>query len=132
MNSLNSILIEGTLVGKPIETFNPHGVAIVSFTIASDRFFKGKGSTLEKEVSNFEIEATGRLGETCLLDLDKDRGVRIVGRLHQYRWSDSDGSEPVYHSRIVVIAEHVEFKPMLKGEGDESKPELEPETWTVY
>jgi len=41
--------------------------------------------------------------------------VRVVGRLKQDRWSDPDGKP---HSRVLVIAEHVEFKPQIKKDGD--------------
>jgi single-strand DNA-binding protein len=43
--------------------------------------------------------------------LKKGRGVRVVGRLKQDRWTDPDGKP---HSRVEIIAEHVEFKPQLK------------------
>ncbi|HVP17640.1 MAG TPA: hypothetical protein VMU36_01500 [Spirochaetia bacterium] len=39
----------------------------------------------------------------------------MVGRLKQDRWTDSDGKP---RSRIIVIAEHVEFKPQIKKDGE--------------
>jgi single-strand DNA-binding protein len=39
--------------------------------------------------------------------LQKGRGVRVVGRLRQERWTDKDGGN---RERILVVAEHVEFK----------------------
>jgi len=43
--------------------------------------------------------------------LKKGRGVRVVGRLKQDRWTDADGKP---HSRIFIVAEHVEFRPQFK------------------
>jgi single-strand DNA-binding protein len=37
----------------------------------------------------------------------------VVGRLKQDRWSSSDGKP---HSRIAIVAEHVEFRPEFKRE----------------
>jgi single-strand DNA-binding protein len=47
--------------------------------------------------------------------LKKGRGVRVVGRLKQDRWTDPDGKP---HSRVEIIAEHVEFKPQKKTDAD--------------
>jgi single-strand DNA-binding protein len=41
----------------------------------------------------------------------KGRGVRVVGRLKQSRWTDTDGKTK---SRVSIVAEHVEFRPDLK------------------
>jgi single-strand DNA-binding protein len=50
----------------------------------------------------------GKLAESCSNIGRKGRGVRIVGRLKQDRWTDTESKN---HSRISVVAEHVEFKP---------------------
>ena len=39
----------------------------------------------------------------------------MVGRLKQDRWTDPDGKP---HSRVEIVAEHVEFKPQKKADGD--------------
>jgi len=47
-----------------------------------------------------------RLAEVCAEYLKKGRGVRVVGRLKQDKWTDADGKP---HSRVHIVAEHVEF-----------------------
>jgi single-strand DNA-binding protein len=42
----------------------------------------------------------------------KGRSVRVVGRLKQERWNDTDGKA---RAKIAIIAEHVEFRPEVKG-----------------
>ena len=49
--------------------------------------------------------------EETLKELQKGRGVRVVGYLKQSRWTDSNGKN---NSSISVVCEHIEFKPMLK------------------
>jgi single-strand DNA-binding protein len=39
--------------------------------------------------------------------------VRVTGRLKQDRWNSTDGKQ---HSKISIVAEHVEFKPEFKKE----------------
>ena len=43
----------------------------------------------------------------------KGRGIRVVGRLKQGRWTDTSGKN---HSKIAIIAEHLEFKPVFQKE----------------
>jgi len=123
MNSLNSILLEGNLTRDPESRTIASGGQVCNFTIASNRFYR-QNETLEKETGFFDIEAWARLGQTCAETLRKGRGVRVVGRLRQDRWNDQTGKS---HSRVKIVAEHVEFKPMFKpAEGADSKPEEEP------
>ena len=108
MNSLNSILLEGNLVRDPEQKTLPSGSAVCEFAVASDRFYK-QNDALEKEVSYFDVEAWSRLGAACSQNLKKGRGVRVVGRLKQDRWTDPEGKQ---RSKVIIVAEHVEFKPM--------------------
>jgi single-strand DNA-binding protein len=68
---------------------------------------------LEKEVSFFDVETWGSLGETCNRLGRKGRGVRLTGRLKQERWDAKDGTR---RSKVVVVADHVEWRPEKKGE----------------
>ncbi len=108
MNSLNSILLEGNLARDPESKTLSTGTQVCNFTIASDRFYRQNEST-EKEVSYFDVEAWAKLGLACSQNLKKGRGVRVVGRLKQDRWTDGEGK---MRSRVMIVAEHVEFKPM--------------------
>ena len=108
MNSLNSILLEGNLVKDPESKNLATGTQVCNFSVASDRFYRQNDGT-EKEVSYFDVEAWARLGLACSQNLKKGRGVRVVGRLKQDRWTDPEGKA---RSRVVIVAEHVEFKPV--------------------
>ena len=116
MNSLNSILIEGNLTRDPVVGETPKGTTVCNFRVASNRFYKQNEET-QKEVSYFDVETWSRLADRCGEYLEKGRGVRVVGRLREDRWSDGEGSPK---SRIKIVAEHVEFKPRFrKTEGDD-------------
>jgi single-strand DNA-binding protein len=107
MNNLNSILIEGNMIRDPLFRQNSHGTWITTFTLASSRYFKN-GGEIEKEVCFFDVESVGKLAESCARMGRKGRGLRAVGRLRQDRRDGTDGKP---RSRIIISAEHVEFRP---------------------
>jgi len=111
MNNLNSTLIEGNLVRDPEFKTTAKGTAICTFSIASNRWFKAN-DVMEKEVSYFDIETWAKLAESCNKIGKKGRGCRVVGRLKQDRWTGEDGKQ---RSRVVIVAEHVEFRPEYKN-----------------
>jgi single-strand DNA-binding protein len=126
LNNLNSVLIEGNLVRDPELKYTPKGAAVCDFVLASNRYFKQDEET-QKEVSFFEVTTWSRLAEVCGEYLKKGRGVRVVGRLKQDRWSSPEGQP---RSKVSIVAEHVEFKPQLKkqdgnGKDDESGAEAD-------
>ncbi len=118
MNSLNQIILEGNVVRQPETKGTASGFTVCSFPIAVNRKIKAQDGQFQDEVSYFDIDTFGQLAETCSKWAPKGRGVRVVGRLKQNRWKDEEGKS---HSRIKIIAEHVEFKSFNK------KPENAPE-----
>lgn len=118
MNHLNSILVEGNLVRDPNSRATPSGNQVCDFTLATNRSYKIADQKYENEVSYFDIEAWARLAAACAQNLKKGRGVRVVGRLKQDRWTDPEGKT---HARVKIVAEHVEFKPMGKPDHEEPK-----------
>ena len=109
MNNLNSVLIEGTINGKP-EIKTKDGIMTCVFYAASNRI----GNRFEKETSFFKVETTGKLAEIMMAKGHDGRGIRIVGRLKQNWWKDDDKE---LQSEIVIIPEHVEFTPEFKNKG---------------
>jgi single-strand DNA-binding protein len=111
MNSLNSILIEGNLVSDPEFFTTTSGTPVCNFALASNRFYR-KGSETVREVSSFNAEAWGKLAESVKNLGCKGRGLRIVGRLKQEQWEDNAGKR---QSRVVIVSEHVEFRPVYRN-----------------
>jgi single-strand DNA-binding protein len=107
MNNLNQILLEGNLVKNPELKHTPKGTALCTFSVASNRFYK-QDDDFQKEVSFFDVTAWTKLAEDCAGELKKGRGVRVIGRLKQDRWQDTEGKQ---RSKIYIVADHVIFKP---------------------
>jgi len=114
VNNLNSVLIEGNLTRDPELSYTGKGTAVAKLSVANNRYFKQEDE-LQKETSFFDVTVWGRQAEVCEQYLKKGRGVRVVGRLKQDRWQDPEGNP---HSRVEIVAEHVEFRPERKnGDG---------------
>jgi len=122
MNNLNQILLEGNLTRDPEFKTTANGTSLCTFSIATNRYGKKKDDgTYEQEVSFFDITAWAALAETCSKQLHKGRGVRVIGRLKQDRWTDPETQQQ--RSKVHVIAEHVVFKPEAAKKASEPKTE---------
>lgn len=108
MNQLNSLIIEGNAVRKADFSEPKTGFYVCRFPVAVNRWYKNKNNEGVSEVSFFDVEAYGKVAETCNKKIDRGTGLRIVGRLKQDRWKDKDGKT---QSKCYVIAEHIEYKP---------------------
>jgi single-strand DNA-binding protein len=109
MNNLNSIVLEGELIKNPDCRTDKKGNPVCRFTLSSSRFFKLENG-IEKETGYFDIEASGKLALHCKQNGHQGRGLRVVGRLKQEHSRNAEGN-PL--ARIIIVAEHVEFRPTM-------------------
>lgn len=107
LSNLNSIILEGNLTKDPEFKRLNNNVELTTFSVAVNHYYK-KDDQIENDVSYFQIETWSRLAVSCIENLQKGRGVRVVGRLRQNRWVDATGKN---QSKVLIVAEHVEFKP---------------------
>lgn len=102
-NDLNSVLLEGHLTGEPVTSEHTNGVDICSFEISTIRMYK-VDEEVYKETTYISVVTYSTLAENCNKHLHEGRGVRVVGRI---KLQEIDGD-----NKLVIIAEHVEFKPV--------------------
>ena len=117
MNNLNSIILEGNLVRDALVTEPAPGFKKCAFSIGVNRFFKNRKNEDVNEASFFDVEAYGKMAEYCGEKAKKGRGIRVVGRLKQDTWKDDSGKSS---SRVYVVAEHIEYKPLKKTDSESS------------
>lgn len=105
MNCINSLIVEGVVVGEPHYL---EATQIFEFAIDSTRYKKGNGKGVT-EHNRFDIVSYGDYGKLLFNKLKNGTGtsVRVVGRLKQDEWEDSDG---VSHSKVYIVAEHTEIR----------------------
>lgn len=114
-NNLNSVIVEGNLTKDADFDSTQKGTGFCTFAVATNRYFKS-GEEIQHEVSYFDVEAWGKLADSCHSLLVKGSGVRVVGRLKQDRWNSEDGKA---RSRVKIVAEHIEAKPVTASEKTE-------------
>ena len=100
-NDLNSLILEGVVSGEPhlVETSD-----VLNFTVETTRYYKNRAREDVTETSQFKVVAFGRM---CKIPLKEGSGVRVVGRLKQNKWTDSEGAS---HSEVQIVAEHIEIR----------------------
>ena len=98
---LNSLILECVVIGEPhlVETSD-----VLNFTVETTRYYKNRAGEDVEEKSQFKVVVYGRM---CKLPLKDGSGVRIVGRLKQNKWTDSEGAS---HSEVQIVAEHIEIE----------------------
>ena len=127
MNQLNSLILEGNLVKDAVLAEPAPGFKKCNFSVGVNRFYKNKKNEDVNEVSFFEVEAYGKMAEYCETKAKKGRGVRVVGRLKQDTWKDSDGKS---FSKVYVVAEHIEYKPVKKADSSQAEDAAQSVTQT--
>ena len=101
MDMINSLIIEGVVSGEPhlVKTSD-----VLNFTVETTCYYKNRAGEDVEEKSQFKVVVYGRM---CKLPLKDGVGIRVVGRLKQNKWNDSDG---VPHSEVQIVAEHIEIR----------------------
>lgn len=117
MTNLNQVILMGNLVrdcGSDERDFGyvANGQARASITIAVNRS-KKVGDEWQDETSFFDVTVWGKTAENLKPYFVKGQKVAIQGYLKQDRW-EKDGQK---HSRISIVAEHVELCGAIKKDG---------------
>ena len=88
---LNKVMLIGRLGKDPDMRFSQGGMAVASFTIATNEEWTDKATNEKKERTEWHrIVAFGRLGEICGEYLAKGKQVYIEGKLQTRSW-EQDG-----------------------------------------
>jgi hypothetical protein len=102
MNHLNSILLEGTVSGKP-DVAGKGKAKRCTFALSSLRRDRLKGVKTETRVG--VMIRAANLVEAAIKNAHDGRGVRVVGRI-----ANTEAGGGVY-----IEADHVEYRPEPKG-----------------
>ncbi|MBN1423739.1 single-stranded DNA-binding protein [Candidatus Fermentibacteria bacterium] len=111
--SLNFVQLTGRLTRDPEMRYTPSGVAVATFGIAVNRYYKDSSGESREETSFFTIVAWQKLAERVAELAHKGSSVLVEGRLHSRTWESSDGQR---HSVIEIHAQRLQM--LSKAEGD--------------
>lgn len=117
---LNKALIAGNLTRDPEIKALPSGGQVASFSIATNRRFKGRDGQMQEQTDFHNIVVFGNQAENSARFLRKGSQVFVEGRLQTRSW-ESDGQR---HYRTEVVADQVTFgsRPKENQDSEEDRP----------
>ncbi len=114
---LNKAIIVGNLTRDPEKKALPSGMAVTSFSLATNRVWMKDGQKQE-DTDFHNIVVFGRQAETSAQYLKKGQNVMVEGRIQTRTWDDADGKK---NYRTEIVADRVQFGAKPGGAG--SAPE---------
>jgi len=106
--NLNKVILVGRLTQDPQLKALPSGQNVVSFGLATDRFYVDKAGEKKQQSDFHNIVMFGRLAEIASQYLTKGSLTLIEGRLQTRSWQDSSGSQKW---KTEIIAERLQLGP---------------------
>lgn len=122
--SVNIAIIIGNLTRDPEMRYTPAGHAVVSFGVATNRYWTTAEGERREEVEFHNIVAWNKLAEICSQYLSKGRKVYIRGRLQTRSWEAQDGAK---RSRTEIVAEDMVILDSRRG-GEAAPPKVDAAT----
>ena len=89
-NSINKVILIGTLGQDPESRFTPQGTAVTSFSIATNESWKSQSGDIKEHTEWHRIEMFGKRAETANEYMRKGNTVYIEGRLKTDEWEDKE------------------------------------------
>lgn len=110
--NFNKAFVLGNLTRDPEKRSLPSGQPVVSFGVATNRFYKDKNGQRQQDVEFHNIVIFGKMAETAALYLKKGSLVLIEGRLKTREWQDQSG---IKHYKTEIIADNMQLGPRMGG-----------------
>jgi single-strand DNA-binding protein len=121
MPALNRVQLIGYLGRDPETRFTPTGKKVCHYNVAVSRRWTGAEGEAKEATDWFNIEAWGRLGETCQEYLKKGSLIYLEGRLQTDQYEHE--GEKRYFTK--VVAQHMQ---MLDRKSEAGEPTVLPPT----
>ncbi|OGF64753.1 hypothetical protein A2661_01560 [Candidatus Giovannonibacteria bacterium RIFCSPHIGHO2_01_FULL_45_24] len=112
--NLNKVFLIGNLTRDPELRTMPNGNAVASFGLATNRMWKGKDGSQQKQTEFHNIVMFGRLAEIAKQYLQKGAMAMIEGRIQNRSWEGQDGQKKY---RTEIVAEAMQMGPRSGGAG---------------
>ena len=112
--NLNKAFILGNVTRDPESKAMPSGQQVVSFGVATNRFYSDRDGQKKQDVEFHNVVCFGRLAEIGSRYLNKGSLVLIEGRIKTRNWQDAAG---VKHYKTEIIADNLQLGPRSIGGG---------------
>ncbi|TSC61858.1 MAG: single-strand DNA-binding protein [Parcubacteria group bacterium Gr01-1014_48] len=108
---INKAMVYGNLTRDPEKRALPSGIAVTTFSIATNRVWKDREGARQESSDFHNIVVFGRQAETAAQYLHKGNSAFVEGRMQTRSW-EADGQKKY---RTEIVADRVQFGP--KGSG---------------
>ena len=110
---MHKTTVIGNLGSDPEMRYTPNGVAVTSFSLASNRKYKTSDGESREEVTWFRITAWNKLAEICNQWLTKGKQVYVEGRIKINTYENNSGE---FRASLELTANEIQF--LGGGQGD--------------
>ena len=110
--NLNRVFILGNVTQVPEVRTLPSGQPVVSFGIATNRFYTDTTGAKKQDAEFHNIVAFGKLADICSRYLNKGSLLLVEGRLKTRNWQNSSG---VKQYKTEIIANSIQLGPKPAG-----------------
>lgn len=100
--SLNKVMLIGNLGRDPEVRYTPSGVAVATFTLATNESWKDQEGNTQERTEWHNIVAWRKLAEICGEWLKKGKKVYIEGRIQTRSYDDKNTGTKKYMTEIVA------------------------------
>lgn len=118
-SNVNHVVISGNLTKDPELRETSKGTSVCELRIANNASIK-RGEEWEQKPNYFQVNTWGKQAENCAEYLAKGSKVIIDGRLEWQMWEAKEGGT---NSRVVIVANMVEFVGARKEKSQPADPE---------
>jgi single-strand DNA-binding protein len=100
--SLNKVMLIGNLGKDPELRYTPSGVAVATFSVATNESWKDQDGNTQERTEWHNIVAWRKLAEICGEYLKKGKKVYIEGRIQTRSYDDKNTGAKKYITEIVA------------------------------
>ncbi len=111
---INKAFLFGNLTRDPEVRSLPSGIAVTSFSIATNRTWKDKEGRKQESTDYHNIVAFGKPGEVVAQYARKGSSLFVEGRIQTRSWEAADGQKKY---RTEIVLDNFQFGPRKEGQG---------------
>lgn len=123
-NNVNTVVITGNLTREPELRETSNGRSVCELRVAVNTNFKS-GDKWESKPNYFQVNTWGGLAENCNKYLQKGSPIAVSGRLEWQKWESKEGG---LNSRVVIVADNVQFLQRADGARKDTKAKTDEAT----
>ncbi len=120
MATLNKVMLIGNLTRDAELKYTAGGVAIASFGLAVNDYFKNSAGEKQERAHFVDCTMFGSRAETASKFFEKGKSIFVEGRLDYQTWEAKDGGK---RSKLAIVVDNFQLLSSGKGAAEASAEE---------